>query len=61
MRRRLRQVRQPLSWLNITSRWGNPKSGCEVSEPIAGECVLNDGPQGPMLKSYAQPPLGPLE
>ncbi|MGQ0839988.1 Vps62-related protein [Actinokineospora sp.] len=50
-----------LSWLNITSRWGNPKSGCGISEPISGECVLNDGPVGPMLKGYAQPPLKPME
>jgi len=50
-----------LAWLNITSRWGNPKSGCEISEPITGECVLNDGPTGPAQKGYAQPPLGPLE
>jgi Vacuolar protein sorting-associated protein 62 len=37
-----------LSWLNLTSRWGNPKSGCSVSENVSGECVLNDGPTGIM-------------
>ncbi|MEC3978743.1 Vps62-related protein [Amycolatopsis sp. H20-H5] len=51
----------PLSWLNLTSRWGNPKSGCEISGPISGECVLDDGPEGPMLKDYSQPPLRQLE
>ncbi|WP_166658097.1 Vps62-related protein [Actinokineospora alba] len=50
-----------LSWLDIASRWGNPKSGCAVVEPVSGECVLNDGPAGPMFKSYSQPPLKPLE
>ncbi|NVJ27209.1 Vps62-related protein [Myxococcus sp. AM011] len=50
-----------LSWLNRTERWGNPKSGCEVSEPIAGECILNDGPTGPMSKSASQPDFLPLD
>ncbi|WP_431419222.1 Vps62-related protein [Actinokineospora sp.] len=51
----------PLAWLNITSRWGNPKSGCAISEPVSGQCVLNDGPEGPMLRDYSQPPLKPME
>ncbi|MDY7229769.1 Vps62-related protein [Hyalangium rubrum] len=50
-----------LSWLNLSSRWGNPKSGCEFSEPVAGECVLNDGPTGPMSKSASQPDFLPLD
>jgi hypothetical protein len=44
-----------LSWLNITSRWGNPKSGCALVEDATGECVLNDGPEAPMTKSFSQP------
>jgi hypothetical protein len=50
-----------LEWLNLTSRWGNPKSGCSISEPISGECVLNDGPTGPMDKSSSQPDFFPLD
>jgi hypothetical protein len=50
-----------LSWLNVTSRWGNPKSGCEFSEPVAGECVLNDGPTGPMSKDASRPDFMPLD
>ena len=38
-----------LTWLNSSLRWGNHKANCDVSEPIAGECVLDDGPVGPML------------
>ncbi|MGW8955565.1 Vps62-related protein [Streptomyces sp. NPDC055709] len=48
----------PLSWLNITSRWGNPESGCV---PVIDQCVLEDGPTAPMKRDYAQPPLAPLE
>ncbi|PTL80356.1 hypothetical protein DAT35_30135 [Vitiosangium sp. GDMCC 1.1324] len=44
-----------LSWLNSTSRWGNPKSGCGFSEQVSGECVLNDGPTGIMDKSASNP------
>lgn len=44
-----------LSWLNLTSRWGNPKSGCDFSESVSGECVLNDGPTGIMAKSASNP------
>ncbi|MEU9015070.1 Vps62-related protein [Streptomyces sp. NPDC048479] len=47
-----------LSWLNITSRWGNPESGCL---PIIDQCVLEDGPTALMKRDYAQPPLTPLE
>ncbi|MCY1082512.1 Vps62-related protein [Archangium lansingense] len=43
------------SWLNSTSRWGNPKSGCNFSEQVSGECVLNDGPTGIMDKSASNP------
>ncbi|MBN1204694.1 MAG: Vps62-related protein [Myxococcaceae bacterium] len=50
-----------LDWLNITSRWGNPKSGCAVVEDLTGECVLNDGPQAPMSKGFSQPSSMNLE
>lgn len=49
-----------LAWLDIRSRWGNAKSGCAVVEPIAGECVLNAGPEGPASRVFAQPELSPL-
>jgi len=45
----------PLSFLNITSRWGNRKSGCGFWEDLSGECILNDGPQAPMQKGFSQP------
>ncbi|MFC5799058.1 Vps62-related protein [Streptomyces formicae] len=48
-----------LSWLNITSRWGNPRAGC-LPEPI-DQCVLEDGPTAISDRNYAQPPLMPLE
>jgi hypothetical protein len=44
-----------LSWLNFEGRWGNPKSGCEFSSMVSDECVLNDGPTGPMLKPASDP------
>jgi len=44
-----------LAWLNRTSRWGNPKSGCGIIESVSGECVLNDGPTGVMDKSASNP------
>jgi hypothetical protein len=44
-----------LSFLNITSRWGNRKSGCGFWEDLAGECILNDGPEAPMVKDFASP------
>ncbi|WP_240359634.1 Vps62-related protein [Pyxidicoccus trucidator] len=50
-----------LSWLNITSDWGNPASGCEWSEPVAGQCVLNSGPTAPMKKTFSQPQALTLE
>jgi hypothetical protein len=50
-----------LDWLNITSRWGNPKEGCEFSEDLAGECVLNDGPTAPMNKGFSEPSSLALE
>ncbi|MGW6262151.1 Vps62-related protein [Streptomyces sp. NPDC055085] len=43
------------SWLNFAGRWGNPKSNCAISEPIAGECVLDDGPFGPPEKETFDP------
>lgn len=51
----------PLDWLNITSRWGNPKEGCELVESVTGECVLNDGPVAPMSKGFSQPASQALE
>lgn len=48
-----------LSWLNISSRWGNHGSGC-LPAPIS-QCVLEDGPEPVMDRDYAQPPLAPLE
>ncbi|MCY1015348.1 discoidin domain-containing protein [Pyxidicoccus sp. MSG2] len=50
-----------LAWLNITSRWGNPKSGCVISERWTGECVLNSGPEAPMMRDFAHPPALMLE
>lgn len=44
-----------LSWLNFEGRWGNPESGCGFSSQVSGECVLNDGPTGPMLKPASDP------
>jgi len=49
------------SWLNYTGRWGNPKSGCFFSEPISGECVLGNGPEGPALKAAFDPRMQPLD
>ena len=49
------------SWLNYTGRWGNPKSGCTFSEPISGECVLDDGPVGPPMKAAFDPHMQPLD
>ncbi|MFY2562010.1 Vps62-related protein, partial [Corallococcus terminator] len=51
-----------LAWLNISSDWGNAKSGCDtyVSEK-SGECVLNGGPAGPMHKSFTHPDFSELE
>jgi len=48
------------AWMNYTGRWGNPKSGCAVSEPITGECVLDDGPTGVPTRSVHDPRMQPL-
>ncbi|MEU6800303.1 Vps62-related protein [Streptomyces neyagawaensis] len=50
-----------LEWLNFTGRWGNWKSGCGISEPITGECVLNDGPKGPSMKEVFKPHMQALD
>ncbi len=50
-----------LSWLNITSDWGNPPSGCDFSDIIGGQCVLNSGPTAPMKKGFSQPEALTLE
>ncbi|MFP2925678.1 Vps62-related protein [Pyxidicoccus sp. 3LG] len=50
-----------LDWLNITSDWGNPASGCSWSEPVSGQCVLNGGPTAPMRKTFSQPEALVLE
>jgi hypothetical protein len=50
-----------LDWLNITSRWGNPKQECGIFEYVANECVLNDGPTAPMSKGFSQPSSLALE
>jgi Ricin-type beta-trefoil lectin domain-like/Vacuolar protein sorting-associated protein 62 len=50
-----------LSFLNIESRWGNPKSGCGFWEAVSGECVLNDGPEAPMVKGFAAPSFTDLQ
>jgi hypothetical protein len=50
-----------LSWLNFTGRWGNPKAGCSVSEPITGECVLGNGPKGPAMKAAFGPQMLALD
>jgi hypothetical protein len=44
-----------LDFLNITSRWGNRKEECHVYEVVSGECVLNDGPEAPLVKDFAKP------
>jgi hypothetical protein len=49
------------AWLNYTGRWGNPKSGCFFSEAISGECVLDNGPEGPPRKSLFDPRIQPLD
>jgi hypothetical protein len=49
------------AWLNYTGRWGNPKSGCFFSEALSGECVLNNGPEGPPRKSLFDPHMQPLD
>ncbi|NMO22241.1 Vps62-related protein [Pyxidicoccus fallax] len=50
-----------LDWLNITADWGNPPGGCDISQPVAGECVRNGGPTAPMKKSFSQPGHMPME
>jgi hypothetical protein len=50
-----------LSWLNYPGRWGNPKSGCSVLEPISGECVLNDGPASIQPRLISNPDSLTLE
>lgn len=50
-----------LSWLNFAGRWGNPKSGCAFSSLVSDECVLNDGPTGPMLKAASDPSHQPID
>jgi hypothetical protein len=50
-----------LSWLNITSDWGNPSAGCGLVEDVSGECVRNGGPTAPMMKGFSQPPALTLE
>lgn len=42
-------------WLNYTGDWGNGSSGCGVLEDLSGECILNNGPSGPMLKNATDP------
>ena len=44
-----------LEFLNYSERWGNSKSGCGILESISGECILNDGPTGPMMKGNSNP------
>lgn len=51
----------PLAWLNFAGRWGNPASGCGISEPIAGECVLNPGPRAILPRGVSNPELQPLQ
>lgn len=50
-----------LDWLNFDGRWGNAKDGCEIVEAISGECMLNGGPSGPMMKNAADPDHGELD
>jgi hypothetical protein len=50
-----------LSFLNIQSRWGNPKSGCGFWDDLSGECILNDGPEAPMEKDFADPSYSSLK
>jgi hypothetical protein len=50
-----------LSFLNIESRWGNRKAGCDFWEELSDECVLNDGPEAPMVKDFADPSFMGLE
>ncbi|XP_065064963.1 uncharacterized protein LOC135691121 isoform X1 [Rhopilema esculentum] len=40
-----------LQWMNFKGRWGDPKRGCAALEKISNECRLNDGPEGPAIKS----------
>lgn len=35
-------------------RWGNPKDGCDI--PFTDECILNDGPTGPVSKTSVWDP-----
>lgn len=40
-----------LHYMDYRGRWGNLERGCEIVEPVAGECILASGPgfwrQGP--------------
>jgi len=38
------------SWINYRGNWGNRKDGCRVYEKLSGECQLNGGPSGPIVK-----------
>jgi len=40
------------NWVNFKGRWGNKKRECGIWEEISSECVLNNGPKGP-LKNIA--------
>lgn len=47
-----------LDFLTLDERWGNPKQECGafgMYEAIADECVLNDGPEAPLVKDFAAP------
>ncbi|SEU36467.1 Vps62-related protein [Stigmatella erecta] len=51
-----------LSWLNITSDWGNEAAGCDnIVSQQSGECVLNSGPTAPLKKGFASPSAMSLE
>jgi hypothetical protein len=50
-----------LAWLNYTGRWGNSASGCNVSLPISGECVLNAGPDSILTRSVSSQGFWGLE
>ena len=50
-----------LEWLNYQGDWGNASDGCGILESLSGECILNEGPSGPMLKNATKPDFAGLD
>lgn len=49
------QYEGEFEWMNYMGRWGTDGYGCGLIEQIAGECILNEGPTGPVDKGASEP------